>query len=121
LILPHRFPCRLVDRVVGERAVTRLTAGAAWLRGGDALPVGLVVEAVAQSAALLLVPAGAPERRLSLAVVEDAVLEEACGPGETLEVTVTVEARWGALVRVRGEIRSDGRPRGRATLVLSGT
>ena len=101
--------------------MVRATASGYWTRGGEALSSAWLVEAVAQGAALLLAPAdGDGEPRLALAAVESASFARAPEPGETLEITVALEARLGGLVRVRGEIRADGQPLGTATVVLAG-
>lgn len=117
--LPHRFPFRFVDRAADGTAVVRLSADDAWSRARGEISVAWVVEAVAQSAALLLAPAGEGERRLALAAIESAELVRPPAPGETLEIAVSIETRWGALVRVRGRLSLDGAPAGGALVVLA--
>jgi 3-hydroxymyristoyl/3-hydroxydecanoyl-(acyl carrier protein) dehydratase len=122
LNLPHRYPFRLVDRLADGRVVVRPTASAFWTRGAEAAPVAWLVEAVAQGAAVVLAPEDDQgERRLALAAVEGAEFTRPPAPGETLEVRVALEARLGALVRVRGEVWADGRPLGTAIVVLAGS
>lgn len=117
--LPHRFPFRLVDREDDGRALLRATAGAWWGRGGGDLTLPLLVEAVAQSAALLLGPEDGPGERMALAAVEAANLDRRPAPGETVEIRVRLETRLGRLVRVRGELTADGEEIGAATVVLA--
>jgi hypothetical protein len=117
--LPHRFPFRLVDGETGGRAVARLSYGAFWSRGGPTASPALLVEAVAQGAALVATPPGAEGARLALAAIEGASWEAAGEAGDTLEIVVTLEGRFGRLVRVRGAATLDGRPAGSASLVLA--
>jgi 3-hydroxymyristoyl/3-hydroxydecanoyl-(acyl carrier protein) dehydratase len=120
LKLPHRYPFRFIDRTTDGRALLRLTANGAWSRGCGGAPVAWLVEAIAQGAALVLAPEGAgEERRLALAAIEEARPERPPEPGETVEVEVSLEARWGALVRVRGRLSLDGTPLGGAVVVLA--
>jgi len=120
LKLPHRYPFRFIDRTADGRALLRLTANGTWLRDGGGAPAGWLIEAIAQGAALLLAPdGGGEEKRLALAAIEDAEVVRAPEPGETVEVAVSLEARWGALVRVRGRLTLDGAPLGGATVVLA--
>jgi 3-hydroxyacyl-[acyl-carrier-protein] dehydratase len=120
LNLPHRHPFRLVDRTADGRALLRVSANSVWSRGSSATPAVWLVEAVAQSAAILLAPGTeAGERRLALAAIESAEMTRAPEPGETVEIEVSLENRWGALVRVRGQLTVDGAPVGSAIVVLA--
>jgi len=119
LNLPHRFPFRLVDRAIDGRAALCATSGAWWARGGEGLGLPLLVEAVAQSAALLLGPEGATGDRMALAAVEEAQIARAPGAGEVVEIRVRLETRLGHLVRVRGELRCAGEELGAATVILA--
>lgn len=96
------------------------TVGAWWARGAAAAgPLGLLVEAVAQSAALVLHPGAAEPSRLALAAIDRARLDVAPQPGQSGEIEVAIEARYGGLIRVRGFVRVDGRAVGEATVVLA--
>jgi len=121
LNLPHRYPFRFVDRVVDGRGWVRLTANSARGRAGDGWNVAWLVEAIAQAAALVLADGepGAAGGELVLAAVDQAELTAAPDPGATLEVAVRLEGRFGRLSRIRGEVRQDGRPIGKAALVLA--
>lgn len=117
--LPHRFPFRFVDREVDGTAVVRLTAGGWWGRDPRGLTLSLLVEAVAQAAALVLGPREVSGERMALAAIESARLDRSPRPGETLEIRLRLETRLGRLVRVRGELTGDGRELGAATVVLA--
>ncbi|KAB2969453.1 MAG: hypothetical protein F9K18_01325 [Thermoanaerobaculia bacterium] len=118
--LPHRFPFRFVDRAADGTAVVRVSAGDARSRGRAETSAVWLVEAVAQSAALLLAPEGTgTEKRLALAAIESAEIARPPAPGETLEIAVSIETRWGSLVRVRGRLTVDGAPAGAALVVLA--
>ena len=129
MTLPHRFPFRFVDRVADGRGVVRLSAGSTWSRGTGGPAALWLVEAVAQSAAELLVPPSQPEGGadsavpaagpLVLAAVDGARFDPPPSDGETLEIEVGLEARWGGLIRVRGVIRGDRGAAGEVRLVLS--
>lgn len=118
--LPHRHPFRFVDRTADGRALLRVSANGVWSRGSSATPAGWLVEAVAQSAAILLAPGTeGGETRLALAAIESAEMTRTPEPGETVEIEVSLETRWGALVRVRGQLTIDGAPVGSAIVVLA--
>ena len=117
--LPHRFPFRFVDVERAGRAVARVTFGAYWRRGETAASPALLVEAVAQGAALLARTDGRGDAPLALAAVEEANWLVVPADGQTLEITVDVEKSLGRLVRVRGEATVDGHAAGGATLVLA--
>lgn len=126
--LPHRFPFRLVERAIDGRGVVCASADDWWGRRGNGPGLPLLVEAVAQSAALLLAPEGPggtvgrdgeAGERMALAAVEEARLTRVPEPGERVEIQVHLETRLGHLVRVRGELRSAGEELGAATVVLA--
>ncbi len=120
--LPHRFPFRFVDRVADGRGVVRLTAGAFWTPGSDAWPIGWLVEAAAQSAALLLSPeSGVAPENLFLAAIDEAEMLRLPGPGETVEIEIRLEARFGRLIRIRADVHANGVAIGSVGLVLSGS
>ena len=120
MILPHRFPFRIVDRAGERSAALRLSAGDWWLRGAARSPIGLLVEAAAQASALLLAPDGAGEpSSLYLAGIEDATIDELPAAGETIEIEARIEARLGRVTRVAARLLASGREAGRATLLLA--
>jgi 3-hydroxymyristoyl/3-hydroxydecanoyl-(acyl carrier protein) dehydratase len=116
---PHRFPFELVDRAADGAGVLGVTAGSWWLRGETPLTLPWLVEAAAQAAARLLeLPAG-ESARLALAGIDQAVLTRPVEAGERVELRVRLAGRWGALVRIDGELWADGLEIGRLSLTLA--
>jgi 3-hydroxymyristoyl/3-hydroxydecanoyl-(acyl carrier protein) dehydratase len=110
-LTPHRNPFRLVDRLRSSEdgvaiAERRVTADDPLV--GDALPATLIVEALAQTAALI---AGAEvgQHRGFLVALKDVRVESAARPGDTLELSAQRTGTLGALHRVRAEARVGGR------------
>jgi len=119
--LPHVYPFRFVDTVAcppagglesregpwrGE-AVARVTAGGWAGGGGEWRSPLLLAEAIAQAA--LLLQGGDPEtgRRGFLAGIEGFEAVRAPRPGETLSITVELTARFGAILKFQGEVRTE--------------
>ena len=111
---PHAYPFRFVDRVSQPpgaefqdgRVRIRVT-GNARAAMGETWQTGLLYpEAIAQAA--LLLESGDPEaaRRGYLAGVTDLSIERAPRAGETLEISVRLHGRFGAMHRFEGEVRS---------------
>ncbi len=120
--LPHRFPFRFVDRTGRDSVRLELTANGFWLRGVAPFPAALCAELIAQAAAVLLAGEAPPEgggRELWLAGIEGLELERELAAGETLEVRVRPEARFGRMMKVAGEIYSGAERVGRASLLLA--
>lgn len=112
-VLPHRAPFLLVDRLEGRkdgeaRALRRVTANDPLV--GGTLPAPLVIEALAQTAALMHTEA----HRGFLVALRNVKVHSDATPGDTLELSVVRTATLGALHRVKGEARVGER------LVLTG-
>ena len=109
--LPHEYPFRLADRVVeqgarGEGTVSaRVSAGSFW---GRAYPAALLGELIAQSALLLSGGDAELGRRGFLAGFSGLSVSRAPEPGDSLLVDVRVVARFGAVTRFAGAVRTDG-------------
>jgi 3-hydroxymyristoyl/3-hydroxydecanoyl-(acyl carrier protein) dehydratase len=119
LSLPHRFPFRLIDDTQGARARFALTLTSYWLREGGTLPIGLLVEAMAQAAALLLRDPGAPEGDRLLAGLEGVQCPRPLRCGDRLEIEAALEARLGGAARVSTRVYRDGEEVARGTLLLA--
>jgi 3-hydroxyacyl-[acyl-carrier-protein] dehydratase len=126
--IPHRYPFLLIDRIleretgVRVRAEKLLSMGDACLQGHfpgqPVLPGVMMLEMLAQAAAFLEGDSliGRP---IFLAQVSDARFKASAFPGDRLEVEVKPDASFGALKRVKGTVRCEGRVLCTALLVLS--
>jgi 3-hydroxymyristoyl/3-hydroxydecanoyl-(acyl carrier protein) dehydratase len=111
--LPHVYPFRFVDTVLRPATSdfqgsvsARISAGArAVMDGAWASPV-LLAEAIAQAA--LLLEGGDAEigRRGFLAGIDAFEIHRTPEAGESLTIDVKLAARFGAVVRFEGEVRS---------------
>jgi len=114
MVLPHRYPFLMVDRVVevtpGKRAVAvkNITkdnpfSGTAQ---GDAWPALLVIEAMAQVGALAATPAGEGQTGGDsipgyLAGLHDVFFKRIPRVGDQVVMTLDFEARLGPMVRFK--------------------
>jgi 3-hydroxyacyl-[acyl-carrier-protein] dehydratase len=119
-ILPHRDPFLLLDEVVdlqpGERVVARkLVRAEEWYLAGHfpgrpIMPGVLIVEAMAQAGAIVVLSEEANRGKLALfAGIDDVRFKRVVEPGDELELTCEIE-------RVRGPIG-----RGKATATVEGS
>jgi 3-hydroxyacyl-[acyl-carrier-protein] dehydratase len=121
-LLPHRPPFLLVDRVVehekGKRLVAwkSVTMGEPFFTGhfpGHAVMPGvLVLEAMAQAAALLAIldlpPAEVQKKITYLMAIDGARFRRTVVPGDRLELEVEVVRHKGAVWKTKGTARVDG-------------
>lgn len=112
--LPHRYPFRFVDTVVSERdegftrgtVATRVAAdGRAAAERGWGSPM-LLAEAIAQAALALERSDPESQSRGFLAGIDAFEVSRVPEPGESLEIDVRLAARFGAIVRFEGVVRS---------------
>ncbi len=114
--LPHRPPALLIERapwVERDRALalTRplaLEPGPVPRRGDGAVPEPLIVEAVAQAAALAIAAGDESERTGALAAVPEFHFHAEAPAGARLAIHVALERRVGRLVAARGEAYAGG-------------
>jgi 3-hydroxymyristoyl/3-hydroxydecanoyl-(acyl carrier protein) dehydratase len=124
--LPHAYPFRFVDSVSepadaafsGGRARARVSANGRAAMGEEWGSPLLFAEAIAQAA--LLLEGGDPERTRSgvLAGIEGFSSERLPRAGETLEISVTLAARFGAIVRFDGEVTSGSEVLARGSVLV---
>ncbi len=114
-VFPHAYPFRFVDTVSqrpdagfeGGRVRIRVSANARAAMGEGWQSPLLYPEAIAQAALLLEGADAESGRRGYLAGIQDFSIERAPRAGETLEVAVRLRGRFGAMLRLDGEVRAD--------------
>jgi len=120
-LLPHRYPMLLVDRILeiesGKRVVglKNVSANEQFFQGhfpgAPVMPGVLIVEAMAQCAAVLFLR-DIPERDEKLFLfggVDRARFRRPVIPGDQLIMEITVLAQRASTVKVRGEAKVDGK------------
>ena len=120
-MIPHRYPFLLIDRVrdvvPGERAVgiKNVTINANFFQGHfpaqPIMPGVLIVEAMAQTAAVLVVHTMGAETEGKLVYfmsVENARFRKPVGPGDTLNIHVEKLQNRGKVWKFKGEAKVDG-------------
>ncbi len=119
-ILPHRYPMLLVDRIVemdgGKRVVgiKNVSANEQFFQGhfpgAPVMPGVLIVEAMAQCAAVLIL-SEIPDREQKLFLfggVDKARFRKPVVPGDQLRLECEVLQRRSNSVRIRGVAKVDG-------------
>lgn len=124
--LPHAYPFRFVDTVATPpdpaftvgRVRARISANGRAAMGESWRSPFLFAEAIAQAA--LLLRGDDPERARSgfLAGIENFSAERSPIAGETLDVTVRLAGRFGAVVRFDGEVASAGETLARGSVLV---
>ncbi|HLX36258.1 MAG TPA: 3-hydroxyacyl-ACP dehydratase FabZ [Candidatus Binataceae bacterium] len=118
-LLPHRYPFLMVDRVLElgagkARTIKNVSHNEPFFvghfPGHPVMPGVLIVEALAQSAAILALfeLKAESQRMFVLTGVEKARFRRPVHPGDRLEMEVSVLRNRGALWKMRGEARVDG-------------
>ena len=119
-LLPHRYPMLLIDRILelesGKRVVglKNVSANEQFFQGhfpgAPVMPGVLIVEAMAQCAAVLCL-IDIPERDEKLFLfggVDKARFRRPVTPGDQLIMEINVLAKRASTIKVRGEAKVDG-------------
>lgn len=124
--LPHAYPFRFVDAVLeppgpqfdGGRVMVRVASNARAAMGAKYSSRALLAELVAQAA--LMLEGGDVEvgRRGFLAGIEGFEVVRTPEAGETLAIDVRLSARFGAIVRFEGEVRSGSETVARGAILV---
>ena len=126
--LPHRFPFRMIDRLVelepGRRAVAvkTVSCGDFFLEGhfpqDPCMPEALIVEALAQTGGIALL--SAKEEVIGMLVkVEDIQFHKTVRPGVQLTLSADVEFSFGEMAKVRVKAEAGGETVAQGILVLA--
>ena len=119
--IPHRYPFLLIDKVVdiqpGERAVgiKNVTVNEPFFQGHfpghPIMPGVLIVEAMAQTAAIVVIEAldnTASDKLVYFMSIDNARFRKPVLPGHTLNLEVTKEHGRGKVWRFKGIAKSEG-------------
>jgi 3-hydroxyacyl-[acyl-carrier-protein] dehydratase len=130
-ILPHRYPFLLIDRVIEiERkkrivAIKNVTINEPFFQGHfpgyPIMPGALVVEAIAQTGGVLLMPE-VPDRDKKLMVftsIERAKFRKPVVPGDQLRIEVSVVTWKPRVAKMQGEATVNGKLACEATVMCA--
>ena len=126
--LPHRYPFRMIDRVLvlepGQRAVAvkAVSLDDFFLPGhfphDPCMPEDLIVEALAQTGGVALL--SAKEEVMGILVkVEAMQFEKTIRPGTLLTLFADVEFSFGEMAKVRVKAEAEGETVAQGVLVLA--
>lgn len=120
-MIPHRYPFLMIDRVkdlipdVQAVGIKNVTASEPHFQGHfpdhPVMPGVLIVEAMAQTAAVLVVEtlgAEAEGKLVYFMTVDNARFRKPVTPGDVLEITVTKLRSRGNVYKFEGKARADG-------------
>jgi 3-hydroxyacyl-[acyl-carrier-protein] dehydratase len=126
--IPHRYPFLLVDRIVdvvkntSAVGVKNVSINEPFFQGHfpahPVMPGVLIIESMAQTAAVLVVESLGPDARGKLVYfmsIEGAKFRRPVGPGDQLRVHVVRERQRGNIWRFRAEAKVDGKVAAEAT------
>jgi 3-hydroxyacyl-[acyl-carrier-protein] dehydratase len=129
-ILPHRYPLLLVDRIiefepnrriVGIKLVTRGEPNMSRRSNGTpVIPPTIVMEAVAQVGAVLVLASPENQGRIPYLVGMDRVRNRGVvGAGDTLHIEVVVQKLRETMGRMAGLVKVDGRTIARGVVIFA--
>jgi 3-hydroxyacyl-[acyl-carrier-protein] dehydratase len=127
-MIPHRYPFLMVDRVVDIRAdesavgIKNVTINEPFFAGHfpaqPVMPGVLIIESMAQTAAVLVVStlgAGAEGKLVYFMTVDEARFRRPVSPGDSLRVHVSKVRHRGSVWKFKGEARVDDTVMAQAT------
>lgn len=126
--LPHRYPFRMIDRMVelepGRRAVAvkAVSLEDFFLEGhfphDPCMPEALIVEALAQAGGIAML--SAKEEGIGFLVkVEEMQFHKTVRPGAQLTLSAEVEFSFGEMAKVRVKAESEGKTVAQGIVVLA--
>jgi 3-hydroxyacyl-[acyl-carrier-protein] dehydratase len=129
-ILPHRYPLLLVDRIiefepnrriVGIKHVTNSEPNLSRQRGrAPVIPPTIVMEAVAQVGAVLVLASPENQGRIPFLVGMDHVrIRRVVRVGETLHIEVTVQKLRETMGRMAGLVTVEGQTIARGVVIFA--
>lgn len=120
-MIPHRYPFLLIDRLVSvtpneaATALKNVTMNENFFQGhfpgAPVMPGVLIIEAMAQTAAALVVHSAGKELEGKLVyfmAIDDAKFRKPVVPGDQLHITVTKQQNRRNVWRFQGEAKVDG-------------
>jgi 3-hydroxyacyl-[acyl-carrier-protein] dehydratase len=128
--LPHRYPFRMIDRVMelepGHRAVAvkEVSLDDFFLAGhfphDPCMPEALIVEALAQAGGIAMLSAKEEEEIGFLVKVEEMQFHKTVRPGAHLTLSAEVEFSFGEMAKVRVKAEAEGETVAQGIVVLAG-
>lgn len=120
-MIPHRYPMLMIDRVIDVRpntsaiGIKNLSINEHFFQGHfpsrPVMPGVLIIESMAQTAAVLVVATLGPESEGKLVyfmTVDDARFRKPLTPGDTAHIHVTKIKNRGPVWKFRGEAKVNG-------------
>jgi len=120
--IPHRYPCLMIDRVVdvvrnhSAVGIKNVSANESFFQGHfpnhPVMPGVLIIESMAQTAAVLVVESLGPDARGKLVyfmTVENAKFRKPVVPGDQMRVHVVKEKQRGNIWKFHAEAKVDGK------------
>jgi 3-hydroxyacyl-[acyl-carrier-protein] dehydratase len=120
-MIPHRYPFLLIDRVVDIRrdvsaiGIKNVSINEAYFQGHfprqPVMPGVLIIEAMAQTAAVLVVETLGPDSEGKLVYfmsVDNARFRKPVFPGDQLRIHVSKERNRGPVWKFKGEAKVEG-------------
>lgn len=120
-MIPHRYPMLMIDRVIdvviNDRAtgIKNVSINEPYFQGHfpsqPVMPGVLIIEAMAQTAAVLVVATMGPEKEGRLVyfmTVDAARFRKPVVPGDTMYIHVEKQRQRGSVWKFRGQAKVDG-------------